>query len=369
MSAVRKFIAKIDMRVAVIGGGIAGLTSALALAKQGASVCVYEQAAALTEVGAGLQITPNGARALQALGVWDALVAKSITAQAVVPTDGLTGKHITRFDLSRYDPAYLFVHRADLIAVLAHAAQSAGVTIELGQRLDTPPQADLVIGAEGLRSPTRALLNGSAEPFFTQQVAWRAVILGDHPPQATIWMLPGRHVVTYPLSGGRVNIVAVQERESWAAEGWDHPDDPANLTTAFADAAPALRDILGQIKTLNLWGLFRHPVASCWHANSVALVGDAAHPTLPFLAQGANLAIEDALTLSRYANDLSRYQLLRHSRVTRAIAAANANARNYHLAGVRRRMAHTGLRAIGLLAPDAFLTRMNWLYAHDVTRD
>lgn len=359
--------------VAVIGGGIGGLASALALAKQGASVCVFEQAPRIAEVGAGLQITPNGARVLDWLGLGDAMQIKGLQAEAVVPTDGLTGHAITRFDLSRQVPPYRFVARSDLIDSLATACRNRGVEIILDHRAEELPEADLVVGADGIRSVTRDLLNGAAAPQFTGQVAWRATIPGDHPPEARIWMLPHRHIVTYPLRGGLVNIVAVQERSHWADEGWHHADDPANLRDAFADACGPLQTLLMQVERPHLWGLFQHPVAPRWVTDRVALVGDAAHPTLPFLAQGANLALEDAAVLARLlalhgpAEGLPRYQAVRQPRVSRAIRAASANAANYHLRGPRRMVAHLGLRGLGRIAPDAFIGRMNWLYGFDAT--
>ncbi|MCA1774358.1 MAG: FAD-dependent monooxygenase [Loktanella sp.] len=333
-------------RAHVVGGGIGGLTTALALARQGASVRVFEQAPEFAEVGAGIQITPNAMRALEALGLRDALDERAVLSDAVVPTDGLTGRPLARFDLRGYSPRYRFIHRARLIDLLAEACRAAGVGLTLNTPVkvticegrpvpdlpDDGPAADLVVFADGLRSQGRAALNGAGDPPFTGQVAWRALVQGDHPPEARIHMLPGRHVVTYPLAGGVTNLVAVQERSDWAAEGWSLADD-----------------------------------------GDIALVGDAAHPTLPFLAQGANLAIEDAYVLARccaedgVGDGLARYQDLRRPRVSRAIEAANANAGNYHLGGPRRWIAHRGLNALGLIAPGAFLSRLGWLYDHDVT--
>jgi len=301
-------------QIAVIGGGIGGLTTAIALGQQGAQVTLYEQAEALTDVGAGLQITPNGARVMYALGV--SLADIGMIAQAVRPVDALTGKGIARFDLFDQQPAYRFLHRADFIDVLANAARAAHVDIRLGARVAAADlDADLVIAADGLHSQSRAVINGDADPFFTGQVAWRAIIQAQNAPQeAAIWMAPGRHVVTYPLKGNRLNIVAVQERAEWAKEGWQHPDNPENLRAAFADCAPVLQAILGQVSHTHLW------------------------------------------------------QSLRRARVARAVNAANANARNYHLSGVQRRVAHLGLRAMGRVAPKVFLRRLSWLYDHDVTR-
>ena len=364
-------------RVCVIGGGLGGLTAALAFARSGATVEVHEQAPELTEAGAGIQITPNGARPLLALGLGDVLEDAGLRAKAVQPTDALTGRPIARFDLSDLDgPPYRFFHRADLINLLANACSDAGVEIHLASRVVADEgAADVVIGADGLHSRTRGLLNEPTEPFFTGQVAWRAIVHAPNaPPVARIWMAPKCHVVTYPLKCGRLNIVAVQERQAWAAEGWAHPDDPVNIQTAFANTAPELRDILNQIENVNLWGLFRHPVADKWSKGKICILGDAAHPTLPFLAQGANLAIEDAFVLARCCDaavdvrtGLRQYQSIRSPRVSRAIDAANANARNYHLSGGKRLVAHMGLRTLGVLAPRSFLGRMDWLYGYDAT--
>ena len=373
--------------VAIIGGGIGGLTAALAFARRKANVTVYEQAPALKEVGAGLQITPNGARALHALGVGKALEATGVAATAVVPMNAVSGKVITRFDLTKQSPQYRFFHRAALLDMLARGCEAAGVTIKLGCKVaalapDGSFQADaktvrptLTIGADGLHSVVRGCINKFAKPFFTGQVAWRAMVSVEQAePVAQIWMAPGRHLVTYPVSEGRLNIVAVQERSQWAEEGWHHADDPGNLRAAFADCGWQVKSILGDVTEVKLWGLFRHPVAAHWRAGRIAILGDAAHPTLPFLAQGANLAIEDAYVLAKRCDEaetldagLKQYQDIRRPRVVKAINAANANARNYHLSGVRRVVAHAGLSAMGRLAPDLFLTRLGWLYDHDVT--
>ncbi|MEN8840130.1 MAG: FAD-dependent monooxygenase [Octadecabacter sp.] len=365
-------------RICIIGGGIGGLTAALAFARSGAEVELHEQAPAFTEVGAGLQITPNGARALEALGLGGALAAAGIAALAVEPMDAISGRAVTRFDLTGLaKPPYRFFHRADLIAVLVEGCRQAGVVLRLGSKVNTADlDADLVVGAEGIHSQTRTALNDVQQPFFTGQVAWRALVdAPDADPVARIWMAPGRHVVTYPVSGGRLNVVAVQERQQWAAEGWAHQDEAGNLRQAFRNTSGRLTGILGQVDEVHLWGLFRHPVAETWGRDGVCILGDAAHPTLPFLAQGANLAIEDAFVLARCCRDaddieaaLKSYEALRKPRVTRAINAANANARKYHLSGGARTLAHTVLKVMGKVAPNAFMNRMNWLYGHDVTK-
>ncbi|WP_136645404.1 FAD-dependent oxidoreductase [Tabrizicola sp. YIM 78059] len=388
----------IGQSVTVIGAGVAGLAVARALALRGASVTVLEQADAIREVGAGLQISPNGAAVLRALGLQEALDAVSIRAEAVRLVDGPTGEEVTRLDLARLRPGqgYHFLHRADLITLLLRGAQEAGVTLRLLSRVQSVElagrpsvtleggetlQPALLIGADGLHSKVRPALNGAEQPFFTGQVAWRAVIPceQDAAPVVEVHMGPGRHLVSYPLRGGTLrNIVAVEERAKWAEESWTLRDDSMDMRLAFAGFSPRVRGWLDQVQDPWLWGLFRHRVAAIWGRamgqGGVAILGDAAHPTLPFLAQGASMGLEDAWvladTLARHdtvAAALAAYQSVRKPRTTRIVAAASANARAYHLSGLPRLVGHAGLRVLGRLFPDAMLSRFDWLYDHDVT--
>lgn len=384
----------IGKRITVLGAGVAGLAVARALALRGAEVTVLEQAEAIREVGAGVQISPNGVRVLRALGLGDALAAAGPRSVGVEMFDGETGTRVARLDLARLRPrdAYHLVHRARLIDLLAEGARAAGVQIRLLQRIDRvelgdhPPrlvtaqngetEVDLLIGADGLHSKVREALNGRVAPFFTHQVAWRALIPAevDARPVAQVFMGPGRHVVSYPLGGGLRNIVAVEERRRWVEESWNLRDDALTLRTAFADFCPLVRGWLDQVEECWLWGLFRHPVAAQWHGRGAVILGDAAHPTLPFLAQGAVMALEDAWVLAEAlaGHDTPEaafiaYQAARAPRCAAIVEAANRNARNYHLSGVSRSVAHLGLRAISGLAPDKLLGRFDWIYGHDVT--
>jgi salicylate hydroxylase len=219
-------------------------------------------------------------------------------------------------------------------------------------------------------------LHGEMRPRFTGQVAWRALVPGrGEPAEAQVFMGPGRHLVAYPLRGGAlVNLVAVEERTAWAEEGWNHRGEPGEMRRAFAGFGGPVSGWLAQVEECALWGLFRHPVASRWHGPGAVLLGDAAHPTLPFLAQGACMALEDAWVLAeclgREGSDaaaFASFQAARRDRVVRIVNAATANARNYHLRGPARAVAHAGLRAIGRAAPGAMLARFDWLYGHDVT--
>ena len=383
----------IGQKVTVVGAGIAGLAVARALALRGAAVTVLEQADAIREVGAGLQVSPNGAGVLRALG----LPVEGVRAVAVELRDGSDGGLVTRLEVGRLRPAqgYHFVHRADLISTLLQGAAAAGVEVRLLSRvaavaLEEGPvlrmedgsvcEAGLLIGADGVQSRVRTALNGVGTPFFTGQVAWRALIPGDGGPDvAEVHMGPGRHLVSYPLRGGTLrNIVAVEERRKWAEEGWSLRDDPMEMRLAFAGFSPRLRGWLDQVQDVWLWGLFRHPVAPVWQRalpeGAVAILGDAAHPTLPFLAQGASMGLEDAWVLAAslaghegLAAGLAAYQGARAGRAARIVAAAAQNARAYHLAGLPRMVAHAGLRLGGWLAPDLMLRRFDWLYGFDAT--
>lgn len=378
----------------VVGGGIGGLAAATALARRGVAVTLIEQASALREVGAGLQVSPNGLNVLRALGLKPNLIQKAaVRGQAVVLRDFKAGKQVARLDLNRLaeDQEYYFLHRADLIDVLAGAAKRQNVTFEMNAQVasirpGTTPQvqmtdgstrrAELVVAADGLHSVARPVLNGPDQAAFTGQVAWRALVpnVADHPDEAHVTMGPGRHLVSYPVRGGQfVNLVAVEERDTWAAEGWNHPDDPQNLRDAFAAFGGDAAGLLAQVDQVSLWGLHRHPVAAHWGRDGVALLGDAAHPTLPFLAQGANMALEDAWVLAEEVlrsgpQGISAYQQRRHARATRVINAANSNAWRYHLRpGPLRMAAHLGLRVGSALFPGRMLGAYDWLYGFDVT--
>ncbi|WP_323765531.1 FAD-dependent monooxygenase [Marinovum sp.] len=385
----------LGLDIRIIGGGIGGLAAALCLSGRGAQVTVLEQAEAIRDTGAGLQISPNGLRVIEALGLAADLAARSMRGRAVSLRDFRQGDEVARLDLGLLpeDQRYFFVHRADLIDLLAGEARARGVRFRLLQQVSevqpgARPElvmangdtctADLVIGADGLHSRLRPALNGAAAPKFTGQVAWRAVIpnVTDQGAEVQVHMGPGRHLVCYPLRDGRLNLVAAQERKAWAAEGWQHGDDPANLRAAFSGFSPPVQRMLGAVGEVNLWGLFRHQVATRWVGGNCALLGDAAHPTLPYLAQGANMALEDAWALGAClaghddsAAGLAAYQSARRDRCRRIVETATGNAWKYHLRpGPLRLAAHTALRLGARLAPARALGQFDWLYGYDVTR-
>ncbi len=377
--------------VLVVGGGVSGLSVAVGLARHGASVCVLEKAAAISEVGAGIQVSPNGGRVLEALGL-GADFEKISGASGAVRLCDASGGNVLRMDLGERG-RFGLVHRADLIALLEAQARAVGVTIETdagvrdvllsdeGAALrmgdGSERRASLVIGADGLHSRVRVALEGERPPDFTGQVAYRALIPAPDgvPSEAQVFMGPGRHIVAYPLrNGALLNLVAVEERAHWAEEGWHHTGDADHLRATFQGFEGRAASWLASIDRCMVWGLFKHPVARRWHAPGVVMIGDAAHPTLPFLAQGACMALEDAWILVRaltgYETDsaaFAAYQAVRRPRVERIVAAATANARNYHLGGAKRVAAHTVLRMVNVVAPGVMLNRFDWLYGYDVT--
>lgn len=379
--------------IVVVGAGIAGLAVARALALTGAKVIVLEQAPVVTEVGAGIQISPNGTAVLRALGLEDAVRGTGAPVARALNLRNAEGQGLARFPFAGLKrPAdYLCLHRADLIDVLAQGARDAGVEIrldshvaeiELGARptvhltKDASLNCGLVIGADGLHSNVAKSVVRREEPFFTGQVAWRSVVTGDDRPfEVELYMAPGRHVVTYPLSDGRLrNIVAVEERSDWVHESWSRKDSPEAVRKSFASMGKRPRALIDRIESVNVWGLFRHPVARKWHAGNVVLLGDAVHPTLPFLAQGACMALEDAWVLTkaldRNADNraaFQAYQSARLQRVEKIVNAATGNARKFHLGGPLAFGMQLGLRVAGTVLPSAISRNFAWLYDHDVT--
>ena len=389
------------VEVAVIGAGIGGLAAATALARRGARVRVFERAAALGEVGAGIQIAPNGVAVLAALGLAEAAAAYASVPQAVELRGHRRGGLVARLPLGatalvRYGRPYWQLHRADLLAVLAAGATGAGAELRLGSAVDAVAAGEagvrvrtadglehaaaVAVAADGLRSGLRAAHLAAAPPRFTGHVAWRATVPGERvgpvPAATTVTMGPGRHLVSYPLRGGRlVNLVAVEERAAWAAEGWMAPGDPAELRRAFAGWGGAAGALLAAVEACFLWGLFDHAPLPRWNAGRLVLLGDACHPMLPFLAQGATMALEDAWVLAAAldaaadpAAGLAAYAAARRPRTARVQRAAARSGRLYHLGPGLRAAADLGLGAVAAVAPRLLARRFDWIFAHDVTR-
>ncbi len=391
--------------IAIVGAGIGGLAAATALARRGARVRVYEQAPALAEVGAGLQIAPNGVAVLEALGLRDAAAAHASLPEAVELFDHRRGgRPVARVPLgaaaiARYGRPYWHLHRADLLAVLRAGAEAAGATLHLGARViaadpagaaavlafadGTDTTAGLVIAADGLRSALRTARLTATPPRFTGHVAWRGTVAAaDAPAELTrlaarVTMGAGRHLVTYPLRGrSLVNFVAIEERAAWTDESWTTPDDPTNLRRAFAGWDGAAGALLAAVDRCFLWGLFDHAPLPRWTDGRLALLGDACHPMLPFLAQGATMALEDAYVLAACLDrtpdpsaGLAAYEAARLARATRVQRAAARSGRLYHLGPALAAPAHAILRAASATAPSLLASRFDWLFGTDVTTD
>ncbi|MFQ5623872.1 MAG: FAD-dependent oxidoreductase [Paracoccaceae bacterium] len=388
--------------IIVVGGGIGGLAAALALARRGAEVRVLERSPALEEVGAGLQISPNGVAVLAALGLAEAAARVANVPEAVELRNGRSGALVARLPLGatierRHGHPYWQFHRADLLDVLAAAVRSRGVYVRLGAEVANISEtaeavhvglddgsnltADCVVAADGVRSFVRSALFHGPEARFTGQVAWRGLVdagmlpAGTVANAATVFMGPRRHLVAYPLRGGSViNVAAFEERAAWTAEGWTHAENPENLRRAFSGWGRAVSALLEAVDQTFLWGLFDHPVLPRWALKRVALLGDACHPMLPYLAQGATMALEDAWVLAcslaqarDVADGLVSYARKRKPRATRVQQAARTNARVYHARAPLALPLHLGLGAVSRLAPGLLLGKFDWLYGRDVT--
>lgn len=380
-------------RALIAGGGVGGLAAALALARIGWDVRVFERAAKIAEVGAGLQLGPNGFRALEALGVAARVEAGAFEPDSIEMRRGIDGRPVARVPLgeaarARWGAPYLQVHRADLIAALLAAleaarpgavetgapvagymqtAAAAALRLEDGREVE----GDLVIGADGLRSALRAQMLGPEAPRFTGYVAWRATIPAERlkrppAPAGVVWTGRARHAVVYPLrSSSMLNFVGLAA-EDWRGESWTEPGDPERLRAAFNGWAPELGEIVAAIRAPFRWALFDRPPLPQWSEGRVTLLGDACHPMLPSLAQGAAQALEDAVALAhllatrRDIPEALRFHFAtRIGRVTRVQAEARANLTRFHRDDPVTRI---GARMIGAVAPVWFQSRLDWLY-------
>ncbi|GGN15324.1 MULTISPECIES: FAD-dependent monooxygenase [Marinomonas] len=392
-------------RVVIAGAGIGGLCAALALSKQGIQVLVCEQATTLSEVGAGLQISPNALKVLRHLGLEEELRPFAFVPQHAAIRDYRTGDYYLKsplgaFAQERYGAPYWHLHRADLHRVLVDACLQAGVELVLnstvlGYREHVAQQqvsidladgreltAGLLIGADGIRSNIREHMLGPESPRFMGQVAWRGVIpvsdlTVDVKPDACVWAGPGRHFVSYYLRGGDyVNFVAVEERSDWQSESWREEGDVEALQRAFSGWHPEVSGLLKSAHSTFLWALNGREELPTWHKGRVVLLGDACHPMLPFMAQGAAMAIEDgyvlAKCLSRHSlkDALLQYEQSRKPRATKIQQMSKANAGLYHMhGGMLGRMKLTALQAAGRFVPTVIQAKLDAVYGYDVTKD
>ena len=355
------------MRVLIAGAGIGGLTAALAALRQGHEVEVYEQASELKEVGAGVQLSANGTRVLYALGVGEEL--KSLSCEATGKEIRLwnTGETWKLFDLGkvsieRYGFPYFTVYRPDLLDVLARAVRRLKAdAIHLGRkcvgftqtdgevRLDledgTTATGDALIGADGVHSPIRQTLFGADKPQFSGIIAWRGIIPMERLPArmerrvGVNWVGPGGHVVHYPLRGGAVlNFVGALERSDWQIESWSARGTTEELAADYRGWHEDIQTLIRNIPVPHKWALMVRPPMPRWTVGRVTLLGDACHSMVPFLAQGAVMAMEDGLILARalteldgdVASRLARYEEARRERTRRAVEGSADNIARFH---------------------------------------
>jgi salicylate hydroxylase len=389
-----------ERRAIVVGAGIGGLTAALALARKGMHVTVVEQAAQLGEVGAGIQLSPNATRVLFALGLEPALAGLAFRPEAVEVRTWKRGGMLSRVPLgdavaARFGAPYFHMHRADLIAELAEAVahearievrlgaacarcesreRGAEMTLASGERL----AADLLVGADGIRSAVREALFGPERARFTGNVAWRGLVpatalaSADVRPVAGLWMGPGAHFVHYYVRGGALlNFVGIVERSDWHDESWTARGEKRDLLRDFSGWHPTVRAMVESAPEDGCfrWALFDRDPLPQWSRGAATLLGDACHATLPFMAQGACMAIEDAAVLAECVGTapsaaipvaLARYESLRRTRTAGIQLGSRRNARLYHM-----RAPASWLRNLGIRAGPGLAGQMQALFGYD----
>ena len=393
------------MRLLIAGAGIGGLTAALALARIGAEITIVERADALTEAGAGLQLSPNATRVLARLGVLDAVAAVASRPAGIRVRSAHSGRAVSFMPLAdaeqRWGAPYLVARRADLQRVLAEAvAAEPAITLELGTALagfgttrgsvvatvahglvKQSIEADALIGADGIRSLVRARLVGEGTendaldaPQELGRTAWRALVPAAAAPEALrnaetgLWLGRDAHLVHYTIAGGTLlNVVAITRDTTPAAPDlWSQPGDAATLQARFSHWHRLARTLIDAAPSWTTWPLFDRAPLPAWSAGPIALLGDAAHPILPFFAQGAAQAIEDAAALAQALAGtrdipaaLAAYSAARVARATRVQTASRELGRIYHLSGPAAAARNLAMRLAG---PRKLMARYDWVY-------
>src|ERR1700758_2657991 len=376
------------MRVIIVGGGIGGLTAAIALRQTGWSVQVIERAEQFGEVGAGVQLGPNATRVLKRLGLGEKLDEIAVAPEAVRFLRWADDAVLTECQLrGRFGAPYYTLHRPDLIEILAAAQPSedmmlgtevtdvsatrggAAVSTADGTRLE----ADLVLGCDGTHSTVRSRAIGDVPARFSGMCAYRAVVSSNGVEQTVRnWLGPDRHLVAYPVGrGGRyLNLVCVDTASDWQTESWTAPGDPDELRNAFKGWSPELTSLLDRVTApIYRWGLYDRKPLATWLAPAIALLGDACHPMLPFMAQGAAQAIEDAGVLAQclaggadLGDALRGYEQLRLPRASRIQRLSYDNNVVYHLAdGPEQRARDDAMLRGEAFGPDT----LTWLFEDD----
>ncbi|WP_417671785.1 FAD-dependent oxidoreductase [Roseibium sp.] len=384
--------------VVIAGAGIGGLTAALALARAGHQVLVLERADQLKEVGAGLQLSPNATQCMAQLGLLPQLRDVSFEPRTILIRSATNGQDLARIPLgtsieAHHGAPYLVIHRADLQRTLFEKTQetsaievrfgcsveglrnnSNGLTVtcatEAGHASDI--DASVLIGADGVWSKVRETIPRHAEAAFSGRVAYRATVPADSVDpdllaDTGLWLGSNAHLVHYPIQRGRAfNIVAIVQ-EDWHEQTWSAPADRNALLSRFSSWAAPARSLLGHPDSWLKWALCGVPAQAPWTDGRTALLGDAAHGMLPFAAQGAAMAIEDAMVLADVltpeapdvAEALKTYQSRRQQRVGKVQATAEQNGRIYHMSGPLAFARNTTLR---LSPPKMLAAKMNWIY-------
>jgi salicylate hydroxylase len=387
--------ARDGLPIAIAGGGLGGLTAALALSRRGFRVRLFERSEAFKEIGAGVQLGPNVFRALEKLGLADAVGRVAVFPDDLVMMDSISGEVAARIAVTgafrqRFSYPYALIHRADLHAVLLDRCNSCPlvdfqvaqkvvgfvdqldhVTVQLenGQTCD----AAGLVGADGIWSTVRTKLLADGPPRRSGFVAYRAVLSADQMPPAlrvnrmTLWAGPQSHLVHYPLRGHRLyNLVAAFNSDS-DAEDWNTRADSRELHARFQPVVATVKEMLQKISSWRMWALCdRDPVAQ-WSKGHVTLLGDAAHPMLQYIAQGAGMAIEDALVLAEELDAVSgdcvaafqAYQGRRYLRTGRAQLTSRLYGEFFHASGAAREVRNEFLRT---RSEEDTLDGLSWLY-------